>query len=266
MNCRRFSELYSGFLDNALGAEEKTAVEEHLRYCLGCRRIASELRCLRQDLSLLGQDQSRGLNGSDLSLRIMSAIRQDAKAQVQSQNRRDEFFDRLRMRVFSQSVGTVVSVLLLLSVTTGVLGPAYRSTLAVARAAMNHAVVDSVGFEQLEAQFAVPDEVRIKILLLEPPPPPPVFSPSGAVLGIGETFSDEDLIIATVQVRRDGRASITEVVGGADDATAVDKLDAAAVDKLTNALIQHANFQPARRGQSSTTQAVLMFSKINIQG
>ena len=267
MICQRFSELYSTFLDDAVSGEESAAIEEHLRSCLACRRIAAEVRCIRDEVSSLNRRPDLSVDTGVLSAQIVSAILLDAKAQVQSQKRRDEFFDRLRMRVFSQSVGTLVSVLLLLSVTMSVLGPAYRATLDVARAAMNSAVVTSVGFEQLEAEFAVPDEVRIKILLLEPSPPPPIFNPSGAVLGIGETLSEEDVIFATVQVRNDGRASITQVIEGADGPVAGDRLtDSAAVDKLTNALIQHANFQPSRRRPNSTSQAVLMFSKINIQG
>lgn len=267
MICQRFSELYSAFLDDAVSGDEKAAIEEHLRSCLACRRMAAEVRCIRDEVSLLSRRPDRSVDIGSLSTQIASAIRQDAKAQVQSQKRRDEFFDRLRMRVFSQSVGTLVSVLLLLSVTMSVLGPAYRATLDVAREAMICAVAGYVGFGQLEADFAVPDEVRIKILLHEPPPPPPVFNPSGAVLGIGETLSEEGVIFATVQVRSDGRASIKQVVEGADAPVPSDRLtDSAAVDKLTNALIQHANFQPTRRRPNSTSQAVLMFSKINIQG
>ena len=267
MICQRFSELYSAFLDDAVTGEERAAIEEHLRSCLGCRRMAAEVRCLRDDVSRLSQLPDRGLDVGLLSAQIMSALNIDARERVQSQKGRDEFFDRLRVRLFSQSVGTLVSALLLLSMATGVLGPAYRATLDVARATLNQAVVYPVYFGQLEAEFAVPDEVRIKILLLEPPPPPPVFNPSGAVLGIGESFSEEGVIFATVQVNNDGRASITQVVEGSDDSAAVDKVtDTAAVNKLTNALIEHANFQPTRRRQNSTSRAVLMFSKINIQG
>ena len=266
MICRRFTELYSAYLDDALGGEEKAALEEHVRSCFSCRRMASEVRCVRDEVSSLTRLPDQSLNAAILSAQIVSAISSEARTQIQSQNRRDEFFDRMRVRIFSQSVGTLVSILLLLSVTTSVLGPAYRATLDVASVAMNQAVARYIGFGQLESEIAVPDELRIKILLHEPPPPPPVFNPSGAVLGIGETLSEEGVIFATVQVRNDGRASITQVVDS-QDAAALEKVtDSAAVDKLTDALIQHANFQPSRRRQNSTSQAVLMFSKINIQG
>jgi hypothetical protein len=140
----------------------------------------------------------------------------------------------------------VISVALLLVMTAAVFRPAYRA-LAFARAVVETTVEDDI----------VSDEVRLKMLLLGPPPPPPVFNPSGALLGLSESLSEEDILIATVKVRKDGRASVealTETPG-----------DPSARGRLSNALFQQSNFQPVRK-QTKRPDAVLMFSKINISG
>jgi hypothetical protein len=263
MICRSFSELYSAFVDGVATTEEQTVVEEHLRSCLGCHRRATQLRCVRSDISSLERDvfsREYGLeeSGDPLSAEIVSSLYREARWLAQAAGRHADFIDRWRMRIFSQSVGALVSILLLAASATGVLGPAYRATLSMTRLAMHYTSVVPIDFQKLEAQFEVPEEVRYKMLLLEAPPPPPVFNPSGAVLGFGETLGEEDLFIATVKVRKDGRASVTEIVDGTDDPVAM--------GKLSDALIQQANFQPRRRRHYATSQAVLMFGKINISG
>jgi len=255
MICRRFSELYSAFLDGVATSEDRAAVEEHLRSCIGCHRLAAELRCLRFDISSLERDAHQREYVNNLNAEVVSALHREARWQAQAEKRRADFIDRWRIRIFSQSVGTLVSIVLLGVLATGVLRPAYRATLSLARVAMNQKS-GAFDFQEFEAQFAVAEEVRYKILLLGAPPPPPVFNPSGAVLGFGEALGDEEIVIATVKVRKDGRASVTEVVDGTDDPVAI--------DRLSDALIQQANFRPKRR--RNHTEAVLMFSKINISG
>ncbi|MEP7271741.1 MAG: hypothetical protein ABI882_09560, partial [Acidobacteriota bacterium] len=150
-----------------------------------------------------------------------------------------------RVRLFSQSIGAVISVALLLGMTAAVFRPAYRA-LAFARAVVDVTVEDDID-----------PEIRLKIMLLEPLPPPPVFNPSGALLGFSESLSEEDVLIATVKVRKDGRASV--------QAMTETPRDPSALGRLSNALFQQSNFHPVRR-QSKRPDAVLMFSKINIAG
>ena len=133
-----------------------------------------------------------------------------------------------------------------LVMTAGVLRPAYRA-LAIAPAVVETTVEDNISS----------DAVRLKILLLEPSPPPPVFNPSGALLGFSESLSGEEILIATVKVRKDGRASV--------QALTEPPRDPSALDRLSNALFQQANFHPARK-RNKRPDAVLMFSKINISG
>jgi hypothetical protein len=238
MNCREFQFHCSAFLDGRMTPSERAQIEVHLRDCAGCRRAAAEARCLLSQLGALGRPEMPAA----LSASIRSALHRESRRRAADARRRADLIDFWRMRIFSQTVGAVISLMLFLAMSISVFRPAYRA-LSFARAAIETTVEETGS-----------DEVRLKILLLEPPPPPPPFSPSGALLGFSESLSDQDILIATVKVRKDGRASVTEVVTSRD---------AQVVDRLSNALIQQASFRPARR---ITTDAVLMFSKMNISG
>jgi hypothetical protein len=179
------------------------------------------------------------------SAQIISALHREARRQKLSTRRRAELIDLWRVRLLSQTVGAVISFAMLFTVTGGVLIPAYRA-LAFARAVVEP-FVDEGPF----------DDARIKMYLLEPPPPPPIFNPSGALLGFSESLSEEDILIATVKVRKDGRASVQTLTEAPRDPSAI--------GRLSNALFQQANFQ-IRREQGKNPDAVLMFTKINISG
>jgi len=243
MICRDFPVRYSALLDGSAGADEQAILETHIRTCLACRRAAGEMRSLCAELGELSRPQP----STDLSSQVIAALSREARLRAQAARRRADKIDLWRMRLFSQSVGTVVSLSLFLVMTFGVLRPAYRA-LAFAFPAIETTVED----------YVVPGEVRFRILLLEPPPPPPVFNPSGALLGFSESLSEEDILIATVKVRKDGRASLK--------ALAETPRDPSALDRLSNALFRQANFQPVRSKKNSSPDAVLMFSKINISG
>ncbi len=240
MICRDFSTSYSALLDGRLSSQEQGLVAAHLGSCLDCRRVAGEMRDLGADLESLSRPSAPAWHSSQ----IISALHREARQQKLSNGRRDELIDKWRVRLLSQTVGAVVSFAMLLTVTGGVLMPAYRA-LAIARAVVT--VVDEGPF----------DDARIKMYLLEPPPPPPVFNPSGALLGFSESLSEEDILIATVKVRKDGRASVETLTEAPRDPSAI--------GRLSNALFQQANFQ-IRRQQGKNPDAVLMFTKINISG
>jgi hypothetical protein len=197
---------------------------------------------LTSELSRLAQP----IPPAGLESQITTAIHREAKLAAAAQRRRAELIDLWRVRLLSQSVGAVVSMAMLLVVLTGVLRPAYRA-LAFARAVVETTVEDDFSSEA----------VRLKILLLDPSPPPPVFNPSGALLGFSETLSGEEVLVATVKVRKDGRASVETLTEPPRDPSAF--------SRLSNALFQQANFHPVRK-QSRRPDAVLMFSKINISG
>ena len=240
--CRGFSSSYSALLDGHLSEQDQAALTSHLRSCLDCRRIAREMQGLRDDLDQLLRPQAPAGHSSQ----IMAAIHREARQKTLSQRRRAELIDLWRVRLFSQSIGAIISVSLLLVMTAAVFRPAYRA-LAFARAVVQTTVDDDISS----------DEVRLRILLLEPSPPPPVFNPSGALLGFSESLAEEEILIATVKVRKDGRASV--------QALTEPPRDPSALGRLSNALFQQSNFHPVRR-QSKRPDAVLMFSKINISG
>lgn len=242
MKCREFSSSYSALIDGHVSESEQADVTAHLSFCIECRRIARELRANTIDVAGVGRPSVP--EGSSAS--IMAALRRDASINAQKRRRREDLIDVWRVRLFSQSIGAVISVGLLLVMTASVFRPAYRA-LAIARAAAETFVEDD----------NVADELRLKMLLLEPSPPPPVFNPSGALLGFSESLSENDILIATVKVRRDGRASV--------EAATETPRDPSVLGRLSNALFQQSNFQPVRR-QNKQPDAVLMFSKVNIIG
>jgi len=243
MICRDFPVRYSALLDGDAGADEQATLETHIRTCLACRRAAGEIRSLCAELGALSPPQPP----ADLSSQVIAALSREARLRAQAARKRADKMDLWRVRVFSQSVATVVSLSLFLVVIFGVLRPAYRA-LGFAFPVIETTVED----------YVLPGETRFRIMLLEPPPPPPVFNPSGALLGFSESLSEEDILIATVKVRKDGRASIK--------ALAETPRDPSALDRLSNALFRQANFQPLRHKRNNSPDAVLMFSKINISG
>ena len=244
MMCRTFSLTYSAFLDGRSSSDEQSALAEHLRSCADCRRMAAELRCVRSELRILGRQEPP----ADLSADILIALQREARRKALAARRHSDLVDLWRLRLFSQSIGTVVSVALFIFLTTSVFRPAYRA-LRIARTGV---MVD----DSQVVPLPVPNDVLYRRLLLETPAPP-IFNPSGAVLGFTESLSEEGIVIATVKVEKDGRASVTEAVGPPSDPQAV--------DRLSNALYRQASFQPTRR-KPRNPDAVLMFSKINISG
>lgn len=242
MICRNFSTIYSAFLDGRAEEHEQALLATHLRTCLTCRRKAAEWRTISSELSNLELRPA----ASGLSTRIVESLHREARRQVLAERRRADLIEKWRLRLFSQSIGTVVSLALFVVMTMAVFRPAYRALWLMREVIIETEVVDLLS-----------DEALYKTYLLEPPPPPPIFNPSGAVLGFTESLSAEDIVIATVKVQRDGRASVKEFSEPLNDPTAV--------DRLSNALIRQASFAPARRKPRSA-DAVLMFSKINISG
>ncbi|MBX3279458.1 MAG: hypothetical protein KF868_15755 [Acidobacteria bacterium] len=242
MICREFSSVYSAILDGRAASEQHAALAGHLRTCLQCKRETGEWRAMLQELGSIDvRPQAPGLTEE-----ILESLHREAKRRSVAARRRADLVDLWRLRLFSQSIGAVVSLALFVVMTMSVFRPAYRTLHLAREVILETAVIDRV-----------PDEVRFRILLLEPPPPPPIFNPSGAVLGFTESLPAEDVVFATVEVRRDGRASVKEV--------SEPPSDPATVDRLSNALYRQASFVPARRKPRSA-DAVLMFSKINISG
>src|SRR5437588_11821032 len=114
MTCRDSSLLISSQLDGRLDAREQWQLEAHLNECPACHSQAAELRCLSENLrSLLPQAPS-----TEMATEIIAALRQEARLQNRAARQRAERLDVWRMRLFSQSVGTVVSLVLFMFLVT----------------------------------------------------------------------------------------------------------------------------------------------------
>jgi hypothetical protein len=241
MICREFSLLYSAQVDGHADEREQMALQRHLRKCGGCRRRAAELRSLRSELRVLEAPQAKG----NLTVQLQAALRVEARAHERVERSRTDLIEVWRTRLFSQGVGALVSMGMFIMTLAGVMQPAYR-TLALAKAATQ--VI-------LEEDEIDPD-IRLRVLLLQPPPPP-VLAPSGELLNLGAGLSEGDEIIATVKVRKDGRASINEIYGA--------PRDPAMVTKFSSVMTQQASFQPTRRAQATSAEAVVILSKVDIK-
>jgi hypothetical protein len=254
MICRDFPLLYSAQLDGHADEREQAALQRHLRECPDCRRGAAEMRCLRADLRALETPQPPPMAGRakmDLTSQIQAALRVEARAYERIRRSRADLIEVWRTRLFSQGIGALISVAMFLMTLAGVMQPAYR-TLALAQT-----VKDVMGLgDEPVLEEAIATDIRFKVLIFQPPPPP-VFAPTGELLKLSESLSEDDEIIATVKVHRDGRASINEIVGT--------PLDPTLKNRFSTAMTQQASFQPTSRAQATSAEAVVILSKVNIR-
>ena len=245
MICRDSSLLISAQLDGRASVREEQELEAHLSDCAACRLRAVELDCLRQEMRALGPAQP----STEMATAIITALQQEARLQARAVRRRADLLDAWRTRLFSQSIGTVISFALFAFLVAVIIRPIYRA----------------IGIDTVVAAAVYTDnteEIRkLRLALLPPLPnkPKPVFDPSGALLGFSKSFSGDDELIVTVSVQEDGTASVENVVES--------PRDPAMIRHLSNALLKDMSFQPAgRRGRFVKSNAVLMFSKVNIPG
>jgi hypothetical protein len=244
MICRAFTSLYSAQLDGCAEESEQLALQQHLRECGGCRRSAAELRSLRWDLAALNPPKAT----PTLKGEIQIALREEAELRATENRRRQDSIDLWRVRIFSQSIGAVVSLCLFFFVITGVFRPAYH-TISLALDAPD-AIFSDVVFDD--------PTMKLKSLLLLPPPPPPVFAPNGDLLSVGASLAEDEEIIATLKVSKDGRASINQIVAPVNDPSVM--------TKFSNVIMQQASFQPVRPKEYISREAVLIMFSMNVPG
>lgn len=250
MTCREFPELMSAQVDGYATEREQLGLQQHLRECAGCRRYAADLRCLRTELQRL--EAPKALHtGPDLTAQIQAALQRDARLFGNPVRRRQDLIDLWLMRLFSQSIGTAVSLVLFIFSVSAVFRPAYRTLLTAV-------AVPPVVTEDDNIDPAI----RYRLLILQPPPPP-AFSPNEALLELGQSMPEDSQIIATVRVNgKNGRAELDEIVEQSTDPHALSDPNLAA--KLSTVLYQKASFQPLRRHEFTSRNAVLVFGKVNI--
>jgi hypothetical protein len=241
MDCKEFPLLMSAQVDGYAMEREQLEVQRHLRECSVCRWYAADLRSLRADLRALEAPRPKN-DGPDLTSQIQAALQRDLRLYGNPVRRRQDLIDLWLMRLFSQGIGTVVSMALFIFVVTAVFKPAYKTLLA------------SVEPQVVVEGTNIDPSIRYRVLILRPPPPP-AFSPDAALLELGQSLPADGEIIATVKVnRRNGWAQLDQVVERPDGSGLANKLSAA--------LYQKASFQSLRRREDSN--AVIVFGKINI--
>jgi hypothetical protein len=244
MKCQDYSQLISAHLDGYLSLNEEVRLEAHLVHCAGCRQQSEGMQELRRDMRTMRSQAASPRMVSDIAV----ALQFEAKAQAKAARAREDRREAWRIRLFGQSIGLAVSLVMLFFLSAEILSPINR-TMVIARATeASESSEDSEQFNQLSR------------MLMPPPPSRPNFSPSGGLLGFTEASPEGEFIIA-VSVDQTGRACVTQVV------ETPPQNDSAMLVRLTDALTHQASFTPAKRkGQYIISDAILLFSKVNIQG
>lgn len=261
MICRDFPLLYSAQLDGHAAEHDQIALQRHLRECVVCRRSATEMRSLRADLRALAAP----LPSRELTRQIQNRLRQEAEAHAVIRhalvpgvgiswadirrfwfNTFANWLDGRRSKIFSQSIGAIVSLFLFFVVVTEVFKQAYQSlpspTLAP-RAVSEDPDDKAAGYQGL-----------LKAALL-PSPPPPVLNPTYEFVGVAANLSEEDVIL-TAEVRKDGGAAKVTYV--------VPPNDPSIQEKLSTAMSQRGIFNKPNQNISSV--AVVYLSSITTTG
>ena len=245
MTCQEFPSLYSSLIDDRANEHEQRMLQKHLQGCAPCRRYASEMRCLRSELRALEPPKPE----PEMMTQIRAALQREARLQASYARDRADWVDLWRTRLYSQGIGAVLSMALILVVGTAVFRSALRAFYLLQTTT------------QVIWEDPVTDETRYQALLkarLLQPPPPPAFSPSGELLNVGASLPEDYIIQMTVKVHKDGRASINQI-----DLPAHDPL---VMIKFSDVITQQASFEPIRRNQNTSDKAVVIFGKMNISG
>jgi hypothetical protein len=273
MNCRDFPLLYSAQLDGRAAEHDQIALHRHLRECVVCRRHAAEMRGLRADLRALAAPQSP----PELTRQIQRRLRQEAaqtaeagaggrvvriaEAGISRVELRNFWFNTFanwleghKAKIFSQSIGAIVSLLLFFVVVTEVFKQAHRTLTLAPLATLT--IFENPNDEAWQAVLndeALRYQAALKAALLYTPPPP-ALNPNDEFQGAVASLREEDVIL-TAEVRRDGAATIMYVVPPNDPSVKA---------KLSTAMAQRGIFQGPKRNQNISTDAVVYLSSMTI--
>ncbi|MGE0131404.1 MAG: anti-sigma factor [Blastocatellales bacterium] len=263
MNCRDFPLLYSAQLDGHAAEHDQFALQRHLRECIVCRRCAAEMRSLRADLRALAAPQAEPELTRQIQRRLWGEAARSARTRpVSSQVRNVQstgsgisrvelrnfwfntfanWLDGYRAKIFSQSVGAIVSLLLFFVVVTVVFK---QATLALTTLA-TQTIFEDPNDKALRYQ------ALLKAALL-PSPPPPALNANDEFQGAVASLGEKDVIL-TAEVRQDGAATIMYVVPPNDPSVQA---------KLSTAMAQRGMFQGAKPNQNISTVAVVYLSSM----
>jgi hypothetical protein len=245
MICQEFPSLFSSLIDDSADEQEQRVIRRHLQHCARCRRSASEFRSLRSELRALEPPKPE----PEMTAQIRAALQREARLQASYARERADWVDLWRTRLYSQGIGAVISVALVLVVGTAVFGSALRAFYLLQ--STTEVIWEDPAFVETRYQ------ALLKARLLQPPPPP-AFSPSGELLNVGASLPEGYFIQMTVKVHKDGRASINQI-----DIPTHDPL---VMTRFSDVITQRASFEPTRSNQNTSNEAVVIFGKMNISG
>jgi hypothetical protein len=262
MICRDFSSLYSAQLDGHAAEYDQIALQRHLRECVACRRSAAEMRRLRADLRALAAP----LSSPELTGQIQMRLRQEAAARknVRSAhvsgvgiswghirrfwfNSFANWLNERRAKIFSQSIGAMVSLPLFFIVVIGIFKQAYPTPAGPISASR-------ADYEDLDDK-AERSERLFKTALF-PSPPPPVLNPTYELVGAAANIRELEDVIMTAEIRKDGGASKVSFV--------VPPNDPSIQEKLSTAMAQRGIFYKPNRNINPV--AVVYLSSITTTG
>jgi len=243
MICREFPTHYSSLIDGYANEHEQRSLQKHMRECAHCRRRALEMRSLRSELRALEPPKPE----PEMSMQIRAALQREARLQSSYARERADWVDLWRTRLYSQGIAAVVSVALILVVWTGVFTSAMRAF------SLLQATTEVIWWEDPVKEIRYQSVLKARLLQ---PPLPPAFNPSGELLRIGASVSDDYIMQVTFKVHKDGRASINQIDMPVNDPSVV--------TRFSDVISKQASFEPMRRKQSE--KAVVIFGKMNISG
>ncbi len=113
MKCEELQFNLSLYADNDLAADEQSILDEHLLQCPPCRVRFSELKSLRNDLLQMSQPEMPG----DLLYSVRSAVANQLLANQPRNwfNLSDDWNEWLQFKLMPYSVGTALSIFLLVA-------------------------------------------------------------------------------------------------------------------------------------------------------
>jgi len=273
MICRDFPLLYSVQLDGHAAEHDQIALQRHLRECAICRRSAAEMRSLRANLRALAAPPP----DPELTGQIQKRLRQEAAARTRGRATRvpgggiswgdvrrfwfnsfANWLDGRRAKIYSQSIGAIVSLPLFFLVVPQVFKGAHVLTeafkqdhLTLTQPIMSPPPAPPAIF-QYRNDEAMRYEAQLKAALIYPPPPP-AFNPNPEFQWVAANLSEGD-VIAVAEVRKDGGASNVAYFGPPNDPSVQ--------EKLSTAMSQRGLFQGVKPNQNTNSIAVVYLSSI----
>ena len=257
MNCDKFEQMTSAYLDGELSAQEAILYRTHLTGCLLCRRYLEETRQTSQLLKgVIVPEVPRELHGY-----VMSEIAGRVSGEVDTPRRIYEWLLKINPLPLSYAAGVIISMILFAFVLSGVRPiplPQNENRLDDVSALMTVPPINGS-----TAEFYRYNDIASTL----PSQGSEDYYELPRVLNAGSMVSFSNLayqkpgndgLAALVEVEPDGRGRLVEVIDQPKDSAVIEQL----WWSLTNP-----TFQPATiDGQPVSTKIVFLVEKMDVGG